>query len=171
MSGLAGIVYLDYSATTPVEAEVAETMTALLMFDQDFANPSAVHIAGRRSSAHVSRAAEQLAALLGADPRTLTWTSGATESNNLAIIGAARFREHHGRHLITMRTEHKAVTDVFRALEKQGFDVTWLAPDEHGVLDICHLEAAIREDTQLVSIMHVNNETGVIADIEQIGEC
>jgi cysteine desulfurase len=163
------IVYLDYAATTPVDRQVADAMAALLTFEQDFANPSAVHIAGRRSSAHVAAAAQRLAALLNTEPGRLTWTSGATESNNLAIIGAARYREHRGKHLITMRTEHKAVTDVFRALEKQGFDVTWLPPNEYGALDIGQLEAAMRDDTQLVSIMHVNNETGVIADIKAVG--
>jgi cysteine desulfurase len=101
----------------------------------------------------------------------LVWTSGATESNNLAILGAARQRQHRGRHMITMPTEHKAVVDVFRALERQEFDVTWLDPDPNGVLDVAVLEAAIRDDTQLVSIMHVNNETGAQQDIERIGEC
>jgi len=171
MSQAEDIVYLDYAATTPVDPRVAETMAALLGLGNDFGNPSALNIAGRRSRAHVSRAAEQLAELLGTDPGRLTWTSGATESNNLAIIGAARFREDRGKHLITMRTEHKAVTDVCSALEKQGFDVSWLVPDDCGVLDIDQLEGAIRADTQLVSVMHVNNETGVIQDLQSIGEC
>jgi len=171
MSQRQDIVYLDYAATTPVDPCVAEAMAALLTIGQDFGNPSSVHLAGRRSGDHVSRAAEQLAKLLGTESGRLIWTSGATESNNLAIIGAARFNEHRGKHLITMHTEHHAVTDVFRALEKQGFDVTWLAPDEHGVLDPAQLEAAIRDDTQLVSIMHVNNETGVIQDVESLGGC
>lgn len=166
---IARFVYLDYAATTPVDPQVADVMGALLTFADDFANPSAVHIAGRRSGAQVAVAADQLAKLLHIEPQRITWTSGATESNNLAIIGAARFRENRGRHLITMRTEHKAVTDVFRALEKQGYDVTWLTPDGRGALDISQLDAAFRDDTQLVSIMHVNNETGVIADIECIG--
>ena len=165
------LIYLDYAATTPVDKRVIETMAALLGEDADFANPSAIHAAGRRSGTHVARAAAQLASLLNTQPERFTWTSGATESNNLAILGAARHREHRGRHLITMLTEHKAVIDVFRALERQGFDVTWLKPDERGVLDIAVLEAAIRDDTQLVSIMHVNNETGVLQDIGRIGEC
>lgn len=164
------LIYLDYAATTPVDPRVVATMSRLLEMDGDFANPSAVHLAGRRSSAHVANAAEQLAALLHVHPDRLIWTSGATESNNLAIIGAARARQHRGQHLITMPTEHKAVTDVFRALERQGFDVTWLLPDESGALNIDALEAAFRDDTQLVSIMHVNNETGVLQDIARIGE-
>jgi cysteine desulfurase len=170
MSGLkSDIVYLDYAATTPVDPQVIAAMTSLLSFEQDFANPSSLHIAGRRSSAHVSKAAAQVATLLNVQPNQLIWTSGATESDNLAIIGAARYRAHRGKHLITMRTEHKAVSDVFRALETQGFEVTWLAPTEAGALQPGQLEAALRDDTQLVSIMHVNNETGVIADIEGIG--
>jgi len=164
------LVYLDYAATTPVDPRVAATMASMLTIDGDFANASAGHIAGRRSLARVTHALEQLGVLLNVAPDSLVFTSGATESNNLAITGAARYREHRGRHLITMPTEHKAVTDVFRALEKQGFDVTWLGPDERGVADIEALAQAIRDDTQLVSIMHVNNETGVIQDIATIGE-
>jgi len=165
------LIYLDYAATTPVDPRVNETMSALLGEAADFANPSAIHAAGRRSGVHVARAATQLASLLSTQPDRLVWTSGATESNNLAILGAARHRQHLGRHLITMLTEHKAVIDVFRALERQGFDVTWLEPGPNGVLDIAVLEAAIRDDTQLVSIMHVNNETGVQQDVKRIGEC
>ena len=164
------IVYLDYAATTPADPRVVELMSDLWTADGNFANPSAVHIAGRRSFVHVSQAAAQLANLLNVNPRSLVWTSGATESNNLAIIGAARYRQDRGKHLVTMPTEHKAVSNVFRALERQGFEVTWLAPDQDGVLDIGSLEAAIRDDTQLVSIMHVNNETGVIQDIASLGE-
>jgi cysteine desulfurase len=165
------IVYLDYAATTPVEPRVLATMLELQAADGDFGNPAAMHRAGWRSRAHVDLAADQLAAVLGCDAERLVWTSGATESNNLAIIGAARHRQHRGRHLVTMLTEHKAVTDVFRALERQGFEVTWLRPGENGVLDIDALQAAIRADTQLVSIMHVNNETGVRQDIASIAEC
>lgn len=166
----AAIVYLDYAATTPVDAQVAKTMTGLLTFEQDFGNPSSIHVVGRRSAVHVAHAAKQLAALLNTVPGNLVWTSGATESNNLAITGAARYRESRGKHLITMRTEHKAVTDVFHALEKQGFEVTWLSPEPSGALDLTKLDAAFRDDTQLVSIMHINNETGVEADIQSIGE-
>lgn len=164
------LIYLDYAATTPVDTQVAATMLALMTSDGDFANPSSNHLAGRRSRVHIARAAERLARLINARPERLVWTSGATESDNLAIIGAARARQHRGKHLITMPTEHKAVTDVFSALQQQGFDVTWLQPDERGALDIENLKAAIRDDTQLVSIMHVNNEIGVVQDIAQIGE-
>jgi cysteine desulfurase len=164
-----GIVYLDYAATTPVDPRVVDVMTPLFGAEGDFGNPSSGHVAGRRAMAHVERAAGQLAALLGCRESELVWTSGATESDNLAIAGAARYRAHRGRHLITMPTEHKAVSDTFHALEKQGFDVSWLYPDASGVLDPAGLEAAIRPDTQLVSIMHVNNETGVIQDIAALG--
>ena len=170
MANAGDIIYLDYAATTPVDPRVATTMAALLTADGDFANPSAIHRAGRRSSTHVANAARQLADLLNIKPEQLVWTSGATESNNLAILGAARARQHRGGHLITMPTEHKAVTGVFHALEQQGFEVSWLRPDKCGVLDIDELAAAIRDDTQLVSIMHVNNETGVIQDIAGIGD-
>jgi len=139
-----------------------------LMLD-DCANPSSTHAAGRRIVAHIEHATGQLAALLGCRARDLVWTSGATESDNLAIAGAARYRADRGRHLITMSTEHKAVTDVCSALEKQGFEVSRLRPDHSGLLDLAALAAAIRDDTQLVSIMHINNETGVIQDIEAIG--
>jgi len=165
----AGVVYLDYAATTPVDPRVVDVMTPLFGAEGDFGNPSSGHVAGRRAMAHVERAAGQLAALLGCRESELVWTSGATESDNLAIAGAARYRAHRGRHLITMPTEHKAVSDTFHALEKQGFDVSWLYPDASGVLDPAGLEAAIRPDTQLVSIMHVNNETGVIQDIAALG--
>ncbi len=169
MSAKSEIVYLDYAATTPVDPRVVDVMTPLFGPEGDFGNPSSGHVAGRRSMAHVERATEQLAGLLGCRPEELVWTSGATESDNLAIAGAARYREDRGRHLITMVTEHKAVSDCFGMLEKQGFEVSWLYPNEAGVLDPAELEAAIRADTQLVSIMHVNNETGVIQDIEALG--
>jgi cysteine desulfurase len=165
------IVYLDYAATTPVDPRVLQTMLQLQGADGDFGNPSAMHRAGWRSRAHVDDAAQQLGALLGTSADNLVWTSGATESNNLAIFGAARHRQHRGRHLVTMLTEHKAVTDVFRALEQQGFEVSWLRPEQNGLLDVGSLEGAIRADTQLVSVMHVNNETGVCQDIANIGAC
>ncbi|MDH4126543.1 MAG: aminotransferase class V-fold PLP-dependent enzyme [Gammaproteobacteria bacterium] len=167
----ADLVYLDYAATTPVDPRVLETMLRLQGVQGDFGNPSAMHRAGWRSHAHVELAAERLGALLGTSADRLVWTSGATESNNLAIIGAARHRRHRGRHLVTMLTEHKAVTDVFRALQREGFEVSWLRPGPNGVLDLGTLQAAMRADTQLVSIMHVNNETGVWQDIAKIGEC
>jgi len=161
-------IYLDYAATTPVDDRVAE-----LMFEcrtSGFANPSSNHVAGRRSGAIIEKAAAQVGALLNAAPGTLVWTSGATESDNLAIAGGARFRAHRGRHLVTMTTEHKAVTDTFSHLQKQGFEVTWLEPDETGFLRPEVFAEALRDDTQLASIMYVNNETGVIQDIAAIGK-
>lgn len=169
MSGTNELVYLDYAATTPVDPRVIDVMTPLFGSGGDFGNPSSGHAAGRRSMAHVERATGQLAGLLGCKPGELVWTSGATESDNLAIAGAAHYRADRGRHLVTMVTEHKAVSDCFAMLENRGFEVSWLYPDEAGVLDPAELEAAIRPDTQLVSIMHVNNETGVIQDIEALG--
>ena len=162
-------VYLDYAATTPTDPRVAEIMQAQLTAEGNFGNPSSAHIVGRRAGDAIDLAAQQLAALLNCKPGELIWTSGATESDNLAITGAACYREHRGKHLITMPTEHNAVTDVFRALEQQGFDVTWLQPGDDGRLNIGDLAAALRDDTQLVSIMYVNNETGVIQDIKAIG--
>ena len=163
------LIYLDYAATTPVDPRVAEIMLEQMTIAGGFANPSSIHIAGRRASGVVERATSQLATLINCSAKELIWTSGASEYNNLAIIGAARNREHRGKHLISMPTEHNAVTDVFRALEKNGFEVTWLRPDEDGRLRIGDLADALREDTQLVSIMYVNNETGVIQDIKAIG--
>jgi len=163
------LIYLDYAATTPVDPRVAEIMLAQMTMDGGFANPSSVHIAGRRASDVVEQATSQLATLINCKAKELVWTSGASESNNLAIIGAARNRERRGKHLISMPTEHNAVTDVFRSLEKSGFEVTWLQPDDDGRLRIGDLADALRNDTQLVSIMYVNNETGVIQDIKAIG--
>jgi len=171
LSNSAEPVYLDYAATTPVDPQVAEAMSGYLTVGGAFANPSSIHAAGRQSAAAVERAREQLADLLSVSPHELIWTSGATESVNLGIIGAARFRSDRGKHLITMPTEHKAVTDTCRALEREGFEVTYLMPDTNGLLALDEFEAAIRDDTQLVSVMHVNNETGVIQDIQRIGEC
>ena len=162
-------IYLDYAASTPVEPRVVEAMTEVMLDPGGCANPSSTHAAGRRSSDYVKHATEQLGALVNAPADSLIWTSGATESDNLAILGAAHYRVQRGRHLISMRTEHKAVTDAFTELEKRGFDVTWVAPEADGLLDPASLEAALRDDTQLVSIMHVNNETGVVQDIERIG--
>ena len=163
-------VYLDFAATTPLDPRVADAMQACLSAGGACANPASIHIAGRESAALVDKARQRLADLLGADPRCLVWTSGATESDNLAIAGAAGFRAHRGKHLITMPTEHKAVADTFAHLEKSGYDVTWLKPDSDGLVAMDELESHIREDTQLVSVMHVNNETGVIQDIRRIGE-
>jgi len=162
-------VYLDYAATTPLDRRVAEAMQACLTEGGVFANPASIHVAGRASALLVAGARTRLADLLGTDPGRITWTSGATEADNLAITGAAKFRAHRGRHLVTMLTEHKAVTATFTALEKAGFEVTWLRPAADGLLSPAVLQAAIRQDTQLVSVMHVNNETGVIQDIRQLG--
>ncbi|MBT8080144.1 MAG: cysteine desulfurase [Gammaproteobacteria bacterium] len=163
------LVYLDYAASTPVDARVLDCMNDVHCGPAGAANASSTHAAGRYAGRIAETAREQLAALLGAKPSNLIWTSGATESDNLAIAGAARFRSHRGRHLISMPTEHKAVCDVMEALQREGFDVTWLTPEPDGRLDLDQLAAAIRPDTQLVSVMHVNNETGVVQDIEAIG--
>lgn len=167
MNSRRDLVYLDYAATTPLHEQVSDRMREVQR--SAWFNPTSNHAAGRRSAAVVALAAQQTAALLNVAADSLLWTSGATESNNLAILGAAKQRAHRGRHLVTMRTEHKAVVDVFRALEKQGFEVSWLVPDSDGRLDIDDLAASLRDDTQLVSIMHINNETGAMQDIESIG--
>jgi len=161
------LIYLDFAATTPLDPDVALCMQRVQ--SQAYFNPSSNHIGGRRSASVVQNAAEKLAALLNTDPASFVWTSGATEANNLAIVGAAKQREHRGRHLVTMRTEHKAVVDVFRHLEKQGFEVTWLQPEPDGRLPVDRFEAALRDDTQLASIMHINNETGTVQDIAKLG--
>ncbi len=164
-------IYLDHAATTPVDPAVAAAMSGFLTSDGIFANPSSIHSLGRQAVPAIETARDQLASLINVTPHELIWTSGATESVNLGLIGAARFRSDRGKHLITMRTEHKAVTDTFAALKREGFDVTYLMPDNDGILPFDALEAAIRDDTQLVSVMHVNNETGVMQDIGNIGEC
>ncbi len=165
----ADAVYLDYAATTPPAPEVVAAMNAVLRDPLAFANPASIHAAGRAAAAVEARARASLARLLGADPARLVWTSGATEADNQAIIGGARFRAHRGRHLVTLRTEHKAVVDAFGALEREGFEVSWLTPRGDGRLAAAELEAALRPDTQLVSVMHVNNETGVVQDIAALG--
>jgi len=167
MSAEANLIYLDYAATTPIDRRVAERMRDVQA--NAWFNPSSTHLGGRLSMDAIKVAAEQLASLLNVNPATLVWTSGATEADNLAIMGTAKQREHRGKHLLTMRTEHKAVVDVFRVLERQGFEVTWLEPEADGLLPIERFRAALREDTQLASIMHVNNETGAIQDIAAIG--
>ncbi len=163
-------VYLDYAATTPMDPRVADAMQSCTQQGGATANPASIHLAGRRSAAVVDEARQKLAELLQTNPERLIWTSGATESNNLAIRGAAMARANRGRHLITMRTEHKAVTDTFKSLAREGFEVTWLTPDGDGRASCDELMAAVREDTQLVSVMHVNNETGLVQDIEMIGQ-
>jgi cysteine desulfurase len=160
-------IYLDFAASTPVDAAVWERMRSVS--EQTCANPSSTHASGRLAQSIIADAAERLAGLLNADPGALVWTSGATESDNLAILGGARYRAHRGRHVVTMRTEHKAVTDAFEMLAREGFDVTWVEPQADGKLDPDAFAAALREDTQLASIMFVNNETGVIQDIEALG--
>ncbi len=165
----ADAIYLDYAAATPPAPEVQEFMQALLMSTGGTANAAATHLAGRQAARSIEIARGQLAELLHTTPGRLVFTSGATESDNLAIQGAAHARAHRGRHLVTMQTEHKAVSDTFRALEKAGFEVSWLPPDANGRLDERQLTAALRADTQLVSVMHVNNETGAIQDLAAIG--
>jgi cysteine desulfurase len=162
-------IYLDYSATTPVDPRVAEKMIPYLT--EKFGNPaSRSHPFGWEAEKAVEAAREQVAALVNADPKEIIWTSGATESNNLAIKGAAHFYQGKGKHLITVKTEHKAVLDTCRELERQGFEVTYLAPESNGLLDLDKFKAAIRPDTILASVMFVNNEIGVVQDIERIGE-
>jgi cysteine desulfurase len=162
-------IYMDYSATTPVDPRVADKMIPYLR--EQFGNPaSRSHQYGWDAERAVEEAREQVAALVGADPREIVWTSGATESNNLAIKGASNFYQGKGKHIITVKTEHKAVLDTFRELERQGFEATYLDVKDDGLLDLEVLKAALRPDTILVSVMHVNNEIGVIQDIEQIGE-
>jgi len=164
-------IYLDYSATTPVDPRVAAKMTECLTLEGNFGNPaSRSHSFGWTAEAAVDEAREQVADLVNADPREIVWTSGATESNNLAIKGAAHFYRKKGNHIITMKTEHKAVLDTCRQLEREGFEVTYLDPMENGLLDLESLKSAITEQTILISVMHVNNEIGVIQDIGAIGE-
>ncbi|HHT8827168.1 TPA: IscS subfamily cysteine desulfurase [Yersinia enterocolitica] len=164
-------IYLDYAATTPVDPRVAEKMMQYLTLDGIFGNPaSRSHKFGWQAEETVDIARNDIAALVGADPREIVFTSGATESDNLAIKGAANFYQKKGKHIITCKTEHKAVLDTCRQLEREGFEVTYLAPQSNGIIDLKQLEAAMREDTILVSIMHVNNEIGVVQDIAEIGE-
>ncbi len=161
-------IYMDYGATTPVDPRVVDAMIPWLR--EHFGNPaSRSHAWGWEAEAAVEKAREQVAELIGADPREIVWTSGATESNNLAIKGAANFYKSRGKHLITVKTEHKAVLDPMRELERQGFEVSYLEVQEDGLLDMEVLKAAIRPDTILVSVMFVNNEIGVIQDIPAIG--
>ena len=171
MSDLQLPIYLDYSSTTPVDHRVAKKMTECLEMEGNFGNPaSRSHRFGWVAEEAVDIARNQVADLVNADPREIVFTSGATESNNLAIKGAANFYHKLGKHIITLKTEHKAVLDTFRQLEREGFEATYLEPEANGLVDLAKLEAAMREDTVLVSIMHVNNEIGVIQDIAAIGE-
>ncbi|HLQ01012.1 MAG TPA: IscS subfamily cysteine desulfurase [Burkholderiales bacterium] len=162
-------IYLDYSATTPVDPRVAQKMIPYLT--EQFGNPaSRSHAFGWEAEKAVEEAREHVAALLNADPKEIIWTSGATEGDNLAIKGAANFYKGKGKHIITVKTEHKAVLDTVRELERQGFEATYLQPEQNGILDLEKFKAAIRPDTILVSVMMVNNEIGVIQPIAEIGE-
>lgn len=162
-------IYLDYSATTPVDPRVAAAMIPWLT--EQFGNPaSRSHAFGWEAEKAVEDAREQVAALVGADPREIVWTSGATESNNLGIKGAAHFYQGKGKHIITLKTEHKAVLDTVRELEREGFEATYLDVLENGLVDLDTLKAAMRPDTIVVSVMFVNNEIGVIQPIAEIGE-
>ena len=162
-------IYMDYSATTPVDPRVVETMIPYLT--EKFGNPaSRSHSYGWVADEAVERARAQVAALVNADPKEIVWTSGATESNNLALKGAAHFYSGKGKHIVTMMTEHKAVLDTVRELERQGFSATYLSPEADGLLDLEKFKAALRPDTIIVSVMLVNNEIGVIQDIAAIGE-
>ena len=164
-------IYFDYSATTPVDKRVAEKMMQYMTNEGHFGNPaSRSHKFGWQAEEAVDIARNQIAELINADPREIVITSGATESNNLAIKGAANFYSKKGKHIITSKTEHKAVLDTCRELERQGFEVTYLDPEENGLIDLNKLNDAMRDDTVLVSIMQVNNEIGVIQDIAEIGE-
>ncbi|MBO1012203.1 IscS subfamily cysteine desulfurase [Achromobacter sp. SD115] len=162
-------IYLDYSATTPVDPRVVDKMVPWLY--ENFGNPaSRSHAFGWESEEAVERAREEVAKLVNADPREIVWTSGATESNNLAIKGAANFYSERGKHIVTVKTEHKAVLDTCRELERQGFEVTYLDVKDNGLIDLDTFKAALRPDTVLVSVMMVNNEIGVIQDVETLGE-
>ena len=164
-------IYLDYSATTPVDPRVAEKMMQYLTPQGHFGNPaSRSHKFGWDAEKAIEEARENVAALINADPKEIVWTSGATESDNLAIKGAAHFYQKKGKHIVTSMTEHKAVLDTCRQLEREGFEITYLNPQANGLIDLKELEATIRGDTILVSLMHVNNEIGVITDIAAIGE-
>lgn len=163
-------IYLDYSATTPVDPRVAEKMADCLTKEANFGNPaSRSHMFGWKAEEAVETARKQVADLINCDPREIVWTSGATEADNLALKGAAHFYSKKGKHIITSKIEHKAVLDSCRQLEREGYEVTYLDPDEKGLISPAKVKEALREDTILVSLMHVNNEIGVINDIEAIG--
>jgi cysteine desulfurase len=164
-------IYFDYAATTPVDPRVAQKMSECLLAEGKFGNPaSRSHKFGWEAEEAVEIARRQVADLVNCDPREIVWTSGATESDNLAIKGVAHFYKNRGKHIVTSKIEHKAVLDTCRHLEREGFEVTYLEPGEDGLITPESVEAAIREDTTIVSIMHVNNEIGVVNDIEAIGE-
>lgn len=163
-------IYFDYSATTPVDERVAEEMCSYLTREGRYGNPaSRSHPFGWDAEAATERARGEVAALVGADPKEIVFTSGATESDNLAIKGAAHFYQKKGKHLVTVKTEHKAVLDSCRQLEREGYEVTYLDPEPNGILDLEKFKAALRADTILATVMHVNNEIGVIQDIAALG--
>ncbi len=164
-------IYLDYSATTPVDPRVAAKMVECLTTEGNFGNPaSRSHVYGWKAEEAVENARRQVADLLNCDPREIVWTSGATESDNLAIKGVAHFYHKKGKHIVTSKIEHKAVLDTCRQLEREGYEVTYLEPTSAGIIEPEAVEKALRDDTVLVSLMHVNNEIGVINDIDAIGE-
>ena len=164
-------IYLDYASTTPIDKRVADKMLEYMTTDGMYGNPaSRSHSYGWDADEAVSMSRKHVADLINADPREIVWTSGATESDKLAIKGAAHFYKKKGKHVITIKTEHKAVLDACRQLEREGFEVTYMEPMANGLIDIKQLESEIRDDTVLISIMHVNNEIGVIQDIESIGK-
>jgi cysteine desulfurase len=163
-------IYLDYAATTPVDPRVAKRMQAYLTLDGDFGNPASLHSYGKEARDAVEMARSQVADLVQADKEEIIWTSGATEANNLAIKGAAYLYQRKGKHIITVKTEHKAVLDTCQQLEKEGYHVTYLAPLANGLIDLNQLEEAIRDDTIIISVMQVNNEIGVIQDIDAISK-
>ena len=164
-------IYLDYLSTTPVDPRVVEVMSACLSNEGVFGNPaSRSHVFGWKAEEAVENARNQVAELINADPREIVWTSGATESDNLAIKGVAHFYHKKGKHIVTSKIEHKAVLDTCRQLEREGYEVTYLDPDEQGLTTPDMVKAALREDTILVSVMHANNEIGVVNDVAGIGE-
>ncbi|MBX3709026.1 MAG: aminotransferase class V-fold PLP-dependent enzyme [Gammaproteobacteria bacterium] len=161
-------IYLDYAATTPVDQRVAKKMLDYLTMEGEFGNPASLHVYGQKAREAIDIAREQVAALIHADPSEIIWTSGATESDNLALKGAAHLYQRKGKHIITMKTEHKAVLDACQHLEKEGYFVTYLSPESNGLLSLEKLAAALRKDTIIVSVMQVNNETGIVQDISAI---
>lgn len=163
-------IYLDYAATTPVDPRVAQTMLTYLTLEGRFGNPASLHPYGQEARQAIETAREQVATLIHADPSEIIWTSGATESDNLALKGAAHLYQRKGKHIITMKTEHKAVLDACQHLEKEGYFVTYLSPEPSGLLNIDSFKAALRPDTIIASIMHVNNETGVIQNMDALAQ-
>lgn len=164
------MIYLDYAATTPVDPRVAEKMMQYLTQTGQFGNPSSTHAFGRAAKLAIETARQQVADLIHADPTEIIWTSGATEADNLAIKGVAQYYRDQKRHIITSITEHEAVYDSCKQLEREGFTVTYLQPQQNGLINLDQIKTALQSDTLLVSIMHVNNEMGVIQNLQQIGE-